>query len=86
MFIGLLFPLSMAPVASSGEILVTTGTGLNEYSMLAVSALFPLLFAKQILSASDLWNKEMKCSLDMAIFPLLISLLAIVLFEIGEII
>ena len=74
------------PGGSVGNILMTTDVGLGEYSMLAVGVLFPMLFLKQILSASERWNDNLRCSLDMAIFPLLFSFCAIALFKLKEVI
>ena len=75
---------AVVPGGSVGNILITTDVGIGEYSMLAVGALFPMLLFKQLLLASDRWNDNLKCSLDMAIFPLLFSFCAITLFKIKE--
>ena len=75
---------SMASTTSA--ISLTTPIGLPEYGVLAVIALIILLSAKEILSASDKWNRAINCSLNMCILPLLISFTAIVTFTVGNII
>ncbi|MDY0387992.1 MAG: hypothetical protein RBT65_12870 [Methanolobus sp.] len=69
-----------------GTVSMTTSVGLPEYGVLAAVALILLLSAKEILSASEKWNKSLNCSLNMAILPLGISFAAIVFFKISEII
>ena len=72
--------------ASASAISMVTSTGLPEYGVLAVIALIILLSAKEILSASESWNKRINCSLNVSIIPLLISFFAIVVFKVAEII
>ncbi len=71
---------------AAGMVTLTTPTGLPEYGVLAVVALILLLSAKEILSASEKWNRSLDCSLNMTILPLLVSFVAIVIFKISEII
>lgn len=71
--------------ASAGAISMVTGIGVPEYGVLAVVALIVLLSAKEILSASESWNKRINCSLNMSIMPLLVSFFAIVMFKVTEI-
>lgn len=72
---------SMASTTSA--ISLTTPIGLPEYGVLAVIALIILLSAKEILSASDKWNKALNSSLNLGIYPLLVSFVLIVLFQIN---
>ena len=72
--------------SSASAVSMTTGIGLPEYGVIGVVALILLLSAKEILSASEKWNKSLNCSLNMAIFPLLFSFVAIVIFKVAEII
>lgn len=65
---------------------VTIPTGLPEYAIMVFIALNLLLLAQEIMSTSDRWNKTLKCSLNMTIFPLLFSFAAMVIFKISEII
>ena len=71
---------SMASTTSA--ISLTTPIGLPEYGVLAVIALIVLLSAKEILSASDKWNRALNSSLNLSIYPLLVSFVLIVLFQI----
>ncbi|SFM55207.1 hypothetical protein [Methanolobus profundi] len=72
--------------STAAGIAMTTSPGLPEYGVLAVIALILLLSAKEILSASEKWNRSLDCSLNMTIMPLLVSFVAIVIFKISEII
>lgn len=72
--------------SAASAVSMTTPIGLPEYGVLAAVALILLLSAKEILSASEKWNKTLNCSLNMAILPLGISFAAIVFFKISEII
>ena len=72
--------------AAASVISMTTPTGLPEYGVLAVIALIILLSAKEILSASDKWNRAVNCSLNMGIIPLFLSFAAIVFFNVDKII
>lgn len=71
---------SMASTTSA--ISLTTPIGLPEYGVLAVIALIILLSAKEILSASDKWNKALNSSLNLGIYPLLVSFASIVTYQI----
>ncbi len=71
--------------SAAGAVSMTTPTGLPEYGVLAVVALILLLSAKEVLSASEKWNKSLDCSLNMTILPLLVSFVAIVIFKVSEI-
>ena len=70
---------SMASTTSA--ISLTTPIGLPEYGVLAVIALIILLSAKEILSASDKWNRALNSSLNLSIYPLLVSFVLIVIFQ-----
>jgi hypothetical protein len=72
--------------SAAGAISMTTGTGLPEYGVLAVIALIALLSGKEILSASEKWNKDLNNFLSMGIGPLLVAFTAIVVFKIADII
>ena len=68
-------------VSTTSAISLTTPLGLPEYGVLAVIALIVLLSAKEILSASDKWNRALNSSLNLSIYPLLVSFVLIVLFQ-----
>ncbi len=78
--------LSSTIVSSSAGIISATSTiSAPQLGVLGVVALIILLSLKEILSASKSWNKNLACSLDMSILPLLIAFFAIVLFKVTEI-
>ncbi|WP_292466011.1 hypothetical protein [Methanolobus sp.] len=72
--------------SAAGAISMTTGIGLPEYGVLAVIALIALLSAKEILSASEKWTRDLSDSLNMGIGPLLVAFVAIVVFKVTDII
>ncbi|MBN2110221.1 MAG: hypothetical protein JW705_03925 [Methanosarcinaceae archaeon] len=65
---------------------MTASSGLQEYDILVVIALILLLSIKEIMSASDRWNKSLECFFYIAIIPLLVSFVAIIIFKISEMI
>ena len=72
--------------AASSAISMVTTPGLPQYGAAVVVGLIALLSLKEVLSASDKWNKRLNSSFNMAIIPLLFSFAAIVFFKVGEII
>jgi len=58
-----------------------TTIGEAEVSLAAMLCLIVLLSASEILSASKVWNKNLSHSLNFAIFPLVVTFIAIVLFK-----
>ena len=68
--------------AATTAISLTTPIGLPEYGVLAVIALIVLLSAKEILSASDKWNRALNSSLNLSIYPLLVCFVLIVLCQV----
>ncbi len=78
--------LSSTIVSSSAGIISATSTiGASQLGILGVVALIILLSVKEILSASKSWNKNLACSLDSSILPLLIAFFAIVVIKVMEI-
>ncbi len=78
--------LSSTIVSSSAGIISATSTiGAPQLGVLGVVALIILLSVKEILSASKSWNKNLSCSLDSSILPLLIAFFAIVALKVMEI-
>ena len=69
-------------VSTTSAISLTTPLGLPEYGVLAVIALIVLLSAKEILSASDKWNRALNSSLNLSIYPLLVCFVLIVLCQV----
>lgn len=72
--------------SAAGIVSMTTPIGLPDFGVLVSVALILLLSAKEILSASEKWNKSLNSSLNMAILPLGISFAATIFFKISEII
>lgn len=70
----------------TGAVSLTTGTGLPHYGVLTVIALIALLSAREVLSASRKWSRDLKNSLYMEIIPLLIVFIVIVMFKVAEIV
>ena len=78
--------LSSTIVSSSAGIISATSTiGASQLGVLGVVALIILLSVKEILSASKSWNKNLACSLDSSILPLLIAFVAIVALKVTQI-
>jgi hypothetical protein len=59
-----------------------TTIGVSEVSLAAVLCLIVLLSASEILSASKLWNRNLSHSLNLAILPLVVTFIAIVVFNV----
>lgn len=57
-------------------------TGVADASLAAVVCLVVLLSASEVLSTSKLWNRHLALSLNLAILPLVVTLSAIVAFNI----
>jgi len=63
-----------------------TSPGLPQYGALVVGALIILLSLKEVLSASQTWNKYLNNSFNLAILPLVFCFFAILVFRVVEII
>ena len=70
----------------SSTISMFSTVGIAEISVAAVICLIALLSASEILSASTLWNKRLSLSLNLAIYPLLTTFLAIVVYKVSAIV
>jgi hypothetical protein len=64
----------------------TTGTGLPQYWNIVVIGLLILLSLMEILAATEKWNKDIKCSFNIAVIPLTFSFIGILIFKIMKII
>ena len=76
--------ISSSAISSSAISMLTT-PGLPAYGAIVVVGLILLLSFKEVLSASSLWGKPLRNSLDIGIYPLLLSFVAIVVFKVAEI-
>ncbi|MDR7666250.1 hypothetical protein RG963_10770 [Methanosarcina sp. Z-7115] len=73
--------LSSSAISSSAISMITV-PGLPQYGFSIVIGLIALLSLKEVLSASEKWNKTLDCSLNLALLPLLFTFAWIVLFKI----
>ena len=73
-------------IISSSAITMITSPGLPQYGALMVGALMILLCLKEILSASQTWNKYLNNSFNLVLAPLLLCFFAILVFKVAEII
>jgi hypothetical protein len=74
---------SMMSTTSAMSTLTTIGVA--EVSVGAVLCLIVLLSASEILSASKLWNRHLSQTLNLAIFPLIVAFIAIVAFNVANV-
>jgi len=77
--------VSSSAAASSAISMVTT-PGLPQYGAAIVAGLIVLLSLREILSASEKWNKYLNNSFNQAIIPLLFSFVAIFSVVMGKMI
>jgi hypothetical protein len=73
--------ISSSAAASSAVSMITV-PGLPQYGAAIVIGLIALLSLKEVLSASEKWNKYLNNSFNIAIIPLFFSFLAIVVYNI----
>ncbi|WP_048174229.1 hypothetical protein [Methanosarcina siciliae] len=71
---------------SSSAISMVTSPGLPQYGAAVVVGLIVLLSLKEVLSASEHWNRSLNSSFNLAIMPMLFSFAAIVIFKVAEVI
>lgn len=71
---------------SSSPIYMVTNSGLPQYSDLIVFGFIIFLLIKESLSASNLWNDQINNSFNLAIPPLLLTVIAIAAYKIMMII
>lgn len=68
----------VSSAAASSAISMITTKGLPQYGATIVVGLIALLSLKEVLSASEKWNKSLNSSFNMAIFTLFCSFAGIV--------
>ncbi|HHV25264.1 MAG: hypothetical protein PHG79_08790 [Methanosarcina sp.] len=81
----LLSIISSSAISSSAFSMITT-PGLPQYGALVVVGLIAFLSLKEILSASEKWNRSLNSSFNLVILPLMLCFAGIVFFKISEII
>ena len=82
----MLLSIISSSAISSSAISMITSPGLPQYGAAVVVGLIVLLSLKEILSASEQWNKYLNESFNMAILPLILSFVGIVTFKVATII
>lgn len=73
-------------IISSSAISMITSPGLQEYGVAAVVGLIVLLSLKEVLSASEHWNKSLSSSFNLAIVPLFVCFAFIVVVAAGAVV
>jgi len=73
-------------IVSASAISMITSPGLQEYGVAAVVGLIVLLSLKEVLSASEHWNKSLNSSFNLAIVPLFVCFACIVFCAAGAIV
>lgn len=82
----ILLSIISSSAISSSAISMVTSPGLPQYGAAVVVGLIALLSLKEILSASERWNRSLNSSFNLATLPLLFSFAAIVVFKVAEIV
>lgn len=82
----MLLSIISSSAISSSAISMVTSPGLPQYGAAVVVGLIALLSLKEILSASEHWNKSLDSSLNLAVLPLLFVFVTIVGFKVKGVI
>lgn len=82
----MLLSIISSSAISSSAISMITSPGLPQYGASVVIGLIVLLSLKEVLSASEHWNKSLESSFNQTILPLIFSFVAIIFFKVGAII
>ncbi|KKH16929.1 hypothetical protein [Methanosarcina mazei] len=82
----MLLSIISSSAISSSAISMVTSPGLPQYGAAVVVGLISLLSLKEILSASEHWNRSLDSSFNMTILPLLFSFAAIVVYKVTGVI
>lgn len=82
----MLLSIISSSAISSSAISMVTSPGLPQYGAAVVVGLIALLSLKEILSASEHWNKSLDSSFNLTILPLLFVFVTIVGFKVIEVI
>lgn len=71
---------------SSSAVLMTTTPSLPQYSALVIAGLFIIYSLREVLSSSEVWNKYLNNSFNLAIIPLILCFAMIVAYKTMEIV
>ncbi|HOW15839.1 hypothetical protein [Methanosarcina sp.] len=80
----MLLSIISSSAISSSAVSMITSPGLPPHGASVVVGLIALLSLKEILSASEHWNKSLESSFNQTILPLLFSFAAIVSYKVIE--
>lgn len=80
----MLLSIISSSAISSSAISMVTSPGLPQYGAAVVVGLIALLSLKEILSASEHWNRSLDSSFNETILPLLFAFGAIVSYKVVE--
>ncbi|MFZ2498783.1 MAG: hypothetical protein ACP5N0_12890 [Methanosarcina sp.] len=78
----MLLSIISSSAISASAISMITSPGLPQYGAAVVVGLIVLLSLKEVLSASEKWNKSLNSSFNLAILPLCFAFLAVICFNI----
>lgn len=82
----MLLSIISSGAVSSSSLSVITARGLPQYGATVVFGLIILLSLKEVLSASERYNKHLIESLNIAILPLFLIFVGIVIFKAASVI
>lgn len=82
----MLLSIISSSAVSCSAVSMITSPGLPQYGAAVVVGLIILLSLKEILSASEQWNKYLNESFNLAISPLIVIFVGIIIFNVAAII
>lgn len=82
----MLLSIISSSAISSSAVSMITSPGLPQFGATVVVGLVILLSLKEILSASEQWDKHLNASFNMTILPLMVAFVGIVIFKVVSII
>lgn len=82
----ILLSIISSSAISSSAISMVTSPGLPQYGAAVVVGLIALLSLKEVLSASEHWDRSLNSSFNLAILPMLFCFALIVFYKVGEVV
>lgn len=80
----MLLSIVSSSAISSSAVSMITSPGLPQFGASVVVGLLIVLSLKEILSASEQWNKNLNASFNMTILPLIVVFVGIIIFKIAS--
>jgi hypothetical protein len=71
---------------SSNAIAMSTTPGLTQYGSAVVAGLIIFLCSKEVISTSELWNRNLNNSFNMVILPMVLCFVTIAAYKVNTII